>query len=186
MQRSRSIAISGDSASGLTKWRLGSMNRDRPPPQPNELSCSGHSPPLPHTGQSSGWLTSRNSTTAFWACFTRSEVVVTTIPSRTRLLHVLLELGAEVLQHRGHRHRHRVAQHAQAVADDVALDLLEDVEVHRGALALVDALQHLHRPVRPLAAGDALTARLVAGELRPPQGPRDERGGVVGPPPGRR
>ena len=39
------------------------------------------------------------------------------------VLHVLLELLAEVLQHRGDRHRHRVAQHAQAVADDVALDL---------------------------------------------------------------
>ncbi len=30
MQRSRSIAISGESASGLSKWRLGSMKRERP------------------------------------------------------------------------------------------------------------------------------------------------------------
>ena len=28
MHRSRSIAISGDNASGFSKWRLGSMNRD--------------------------------------------------------------------------------------------------------------------------------------------------------------
>src|ERR687897_561445 len=49
MQRSRSIAISGDSASGLTKWRLGSMKRERPGPQPNVMSCSGHSPPLSQT-----------------------------------------------------------------------------------------------------------------------------------------
>jgi hypothetical protein len=42
MQRSRSIAISGDSASGFSKWRLGSMNRERPRPQPNVMSCSGH------------------------------------------------------------------------------------------------------------------------------------------------
>jgi len=34
MQRSRSIAISGDSSSGLRKWRLGSMKRERPGPQP--------------------------------------------------------------------------------------------------------------------------------------------------------
>jgi hypothetical protein len=83
MQRSRSIATSGDSSSGFLKWRFGSMKRDRPAPQPNEMSWSGHSPPLSQTGQSSGWFTSRNSTTAFCACFTRSEVVFTTMPSRT-------------------------------------------------------------------------------------------------------
>src|ERR671917_124286 len=83
MQRSRSIATSGDSSSGFLKWRLGSMKRDRPAPQPKEMSCSGHSPPLSHTGQSSGWFTSRNSTIAFCACFTRSEVVITTMPSFT-------------------------------------------------------------------------------------------------------
>src|SRR5436305_10012642 len=54
MQRSRSIATSGESSSGLRKWRLGSMKRERPPPQPKVMSCSGHSPPLSHTGQSSG------------------------------------------------------------------------------------------------------------------------------------
>src|SRR4051794_21510514 len=37
MQRSRSIAISGDRASGLTKWRLGSMKRDRPPPAERDV-----------------------------------------------------------------------------------------------------------------------------------------------------
>ena len=31
MQRSRSIAISGESSSGLRKWRLGSMKRELPP-----------------------------------------------------------------------------------------------------------------------------------------------------------
>ena len=83
MQRSRSIAISGESAIGFGKLRLSSTNRLRPGPQPYEMSCSGHSPPLSQTGQSSGWLTSRNSTTAFWACFTRSVWVWTTIPSLT-------------------------------------------------------------------------------------------------------
>ena len=47
------------------------------------MSCSGHSPPLSHTGQSSGWLMSRNSTTARWASCTRSVCVCTTIPSLT-------------------------------------------------------------------------------------------------------
>src|SRR5205823_2433148 len=166
MQRSRSIATSGESSSGFLKWRFGSMKRDRPAPQPNEMSCSGHSPPLSQTGQSSGWFTSRNSTTAFCACLTRSEVVTTTIPSLTgvergragvlgrgerarveekllvalppRRLHVRLELRPELLDHRADRHRHRVAEDAEAVADDVRLDLRHDLEVHRGGLAGVD------------------------------------------------
>ena len=83
MHRSRSIAITGESDRGLTKWRLGSTNRDLPSPQPNVMSWSGHSPPLSHTGQSSGWLMSRNSTTKFWAWWTRSVWVWTTIPSLT-------------------------------------------------------------------------------------------------------
>ena len=81
MQRSRSILMSGESGIGFWKWRLGSITRLLPGPQPIEMSWSGHSPPLSHTGQSSGWLTSRNSTIAFCADFTLSEVVTTTIPS---------------------------------------------------------------------------------------------------------
>ena len=87
------MATSGDSSSGFLKWRLGSMKRERPAPQPNEMSWSGHSPPLSQTGQSSGWFTSRNSTTAFWACFTRSEVVTTTMPSRTGVEHEVCSFG---------------------------------------------------------------------------------------------
>ena len=59
------------------------MTRLLPGPQPIVMSCSGHSPPLSQTGQSSGWLTSRNSTTALCACLTWSVRVWTTIPSRT-------------------------------------------------------------------------------------------------------
>ena len=72
MQRSRSIRTRGESGIGFWKWRLGSVTRLLPGPQPIAMSWSGHSPPLSQTGQSSGWLTSRNSTTAFWASFTRS------------------------------------------------------------------------------------------------------------------
>ena len=87
------MATSGDSSSGFLKWRLGSMKRERPAPQPNEMSWSGHSPPLSQTGQSSGWLTSRNSTIAFCACLTRSEVVLTTMPSRTGVEHEVCSFG---------------------------------------------------------------------------------------------
>ena len=93
MQRSRSIAISGESAIGLGKLRLSSTKRLRPGPQPKAMSCSGHSPPLSHTGQSSGWLTSRNSTTAFCAPLTRSVCVYTTMPSLTGVEHEVCSFG---------------------------------------------------------------------------------------------
>src|SRR3954462_8699976 len=104
MQRSRSIEIVGESSSGLTKWRLGSMKRDRPPPQPNEMSCSGHSPPLSQTGQSSGGLTSRNSTTASCAARTRSVWVWTTMPSLTGVEHAVWSFGMPSISTRHMRH----------------------------------------------------------------------------------
>ena len=90
-----------------------------------------------------------------------------------------LELRPEVLDHRADRHCHRVTQQAQAVADDVALHVRHHFEVHRRRLAPVDALQHLHRPVRPLPARDALAARLVPVELRQAQRDGHDRDGVV-------
>jgi hypothetical protein len=104
MQRSRSIAIRGDSSTGFLKWRFGSIMRERPAPHPNEMSWSGHSPPLSQTGQSSGWLISRNSTTASWACFTRSDVVTTTIPSFTGVEHAVWSFGMPSISTRHMRH----------------------------------------------------------------------------------
>src|SRR5947209_4674019 len=65
-------------------------------------------------------------------------------------LDLVLELVAELLDHRPDRHRHRVAEHAKAVADDLVLDRGHDVEVHRRGLAGLDPPQHLHGPVGPL------------------------------------
>ncbi len=82
-----------------------------------------------------------------------------------RRLDLVLELAPELLDHRADRHRHRVAQNAQAVADDLLLDGRHDVEIHRGCLARLDPLEHLDRPVGALAARHALAARLVRVEL---------------------
>ena len=62
------------SAMGFSKWRFSSTKRVSPGPWARVWSCSGHSPPLSQTGQSSGWLTSRNSRTPSWAFFTWREV----------------------------------------------------------------------------------------------------------------
>ncbi len=83
MQRSRSSAIAGESGIGLSSVRFGNVIRVEPGPQRNVRSCSGHSPPLSQTGQSSGWLTRMNSSVAFWpsAAFSEACAVFTTIPS---------------------------------------------------------------------------------------------------------
>ena len=86
MQRSRSIAISEDRSSGFGKWRFGSTKRVLPGPKRKVRSCSGHSPPLSHTGQSSGWFSSRNSSTPSWPSFASSELVRTTMSGCTGVL----------------------------------------------------------------------------------------------------
>jgi hypothetical protein len=73
----------------LGKWRFGSTVRLRPGPNLNVRSWSGHSPPLSHTGQSSGWLTSSNSRMPSWASRTRSVFVRTTMSAATGVEHAV-------------------------------------------------------------------------------------------------
>ena len=87
MQRSRSSSTSSLSGIGLGKWRFSSTNRDSPGPNASVWSCSGHSPPRSQTGQSSGWLMSRNSSTPSWICLTASFWECTTMPSVTGVVH---------------------------------------------------------------------------------------------------
>ena len=87
MQRSRSSSTRSLIGIGFAKWRFSSTKRDSPGPNASVWSCSGHSPPRSHTGQSSGWLTSRNSSTPSWICFTASLCVCTTMPSVTGVVH---------------------------------------------------------------------------------------------------
>ena len=73
MQRSRSRWTRSLIGIGFSKCRFSSMNRDSPGPCEYAWSCSGHSPPLSQTGQSSGWLARRNSRTPSWAFFVTSQ-----------------------------------------------------------------------------------------------------------------
>src|SRR6516165_7024771 len=89
MQRSRSSSTPVEMATGLSKVRLSKVNRVSPRPLDMAWFCSGHSPPLSHIGQSSGWLISRNSITPCCALWATAEVscVLTTMPSVQTVVH---------------------------------------------------------------------------------------------------
>ena len=87
MQRSRSRSTRSLIGTGFSKWRFSSTKRDSPGPNARVWSCSGHSPPRSHTGQSSGWLISRNSSTPSCTAFTLGDCVLTTMPSVTGVAH---------------------------------------------------------------------------------------------------
>ena len=93
MQRSRSSSTSSDRAMGFSQWRFSSTKRLSPGPNVRVWSWRGHSPPLSHTGQSSGWLTSRNSSTPSWAFLTAGVVVLTCWPSATPTKHAGVSAG---------------------------------------------------------------------------------------------
>ncbi len=72
--RSRSSSTCADRLIGLGKVRLTSVNRVSAWPLDIAWFCSGHSPPLSHTGQSRGWLISSSSITPRCALSADSEV----------------------------------------------------------------------------------------------------------------
>jgi hypothetical protein len=82
-QRSRSSSTWLEMAIGLGYVRFTSWKRDSALPLLIVWFCSGHSPPLSQTGQSSGWLTRMNSSVAFCpsAALGEEAAVRTTIPS---------------------------------------------------------------------------------------------------------
>ena len=105
-------------AIGFSKWRFSSTKRLSPGPYASVWSCSGHSPPLSHTGQSSGWLASRNSSTPSWAFFTRSLVVSTTMPSVTSTKQAGVKRGAAWALDVDEAHAaHADRRHARVVAE---------------------------------------------------------------------
>ncbi len=89
MHRSRSSSTSVEMGTGLSKVRLSKVNRVSPRPLDMAWFCSGHSPPLSHIGQSSGWLMSSISITPCCALSATAEVswVCTTMPSVHAVMH---------------------------------------------------------------------------------------------------
>ncbi len=74
---------------GLANVRLTSVKRESARPLDIAWFCSGHSPPLSHIGQSSGWLMSSSSITPCWALSAASDVswVRTTMSSVATVVH---------------------------------------------------------------------------------------------------
>src|SRR3954471_7845414 len=130
MQRFRfSMSVGPKSTSARTpspsNTRRGNSIRLSFGPKLYEKSCSGHSPPLSHTGQSSGWLISRNSTTDRCASCTRSVWVWTTMPPFTVVAHAL-GLGVD-----DHAVLDRRRAHGLELRDALDLDQAHAAGAHR-------------------------------------------------------
>src|SRR6202008_923435 len=89
MQRSRSSSTCEEMLIGLVNVGLTSWNLESGRPLDIAWFCSGHSPPLSHIGQSSGWLISSSSITPCCALSAASELncVRTTMSSVTGMVH---------------------------------------------------------------------------------------------------
>ncbi len=92
MQRSSSKTMKLPMSTALRFFIFGTLKRLMSGPYLNVLSCSGHSPPLSHTGQSSGWLSSKNSMTPCRKCLMSGVSVSTTIPSVAFIVHAVTGL----------------------------------------------------------------------------------------------
>ncbi len=86
--------------------------------------CSGHSPPLSQTGQSSGCEVSRNSRISFCEALALSDWLSTTMPSETGVVQAVSSFGPKLIfglssiHHRltGGAVHHRAANFDQALA----------------------------------------------------------------------
>src|SRR6266508_2200211 len=70
-----------------------------------------------------------------------------------------MELVAELVDVAGDRHRRRISERAQALAGDPVADVEEQVELGLLRAPVLDLVQQLNHPARPLAARRALAAR---------------------------
>src|SRR6478672_11570586 len=183
-QRSRSSSTCAEMLIGLGKVRL------TPPPSAKRLSprplliawfCRGHSPPLSQTGQSSGWLISRNSMTPCWALSATSLVawVLTTMPSATGSVQEACGVGDvdEALAARADR----VEQRVVAEPRDLYADLLGGAD-HEGVLG--DAHLHAVDGQRDEVGVDLLGRLVGRGHASAPTGEKAvEAAGSNGQPP---
>src|SRR5712692_7476240 len=92
---------------------------------------------------------------------------------------VVLVLWSEIPEGGAEARGHALPQQAETGAGHIPGDSIQEVEVLHPAFASEDPVVDLAQPDRPLAAGRALPARLVAIELHRPPDHRRHAGGVV-------
>ena len=181
MQRSRSSSTSSLIGIGFSKCRFSSTKRDSPGPNASVWSCSGHSPPRSHTGQSSGWLISRNSRTPSCTVFTLGDCVLHdhAVGDRRRARD-LQAAHALDLDEAHAAHADRLHPLVPAEARDVGAVLLRDLDqqltARRLHLLAVDGDGHDvgtgrdgdHEPLlgRPLAHADGVGAHPSPSRIR--------------------
>ena len=91
---------------GFSKCRFSSTNRLSPGPWLNAWSCSGHSPPLSQTGQSSGWLARRSSSTPSCIRFTVGDWVSIFMSGATVAMQLTVTAGPRPVSHSTRHMRH--------------------------------------------------------------------------------
>src|SRR5687767_4884922 len=96
----------------------------------------------------------------------RRELGAAAVHATALLADVELELVAEQLDVGHDGHGGRVAERAERLAEDHVADVPQLVDLGKPALAVLELGEDVLHPVRALAAGRALAARLVAVELR--------------------
>src|SRR5688500_19383391 len=87
---------------------------------------------------------------------------------RVRVQHMPFEFFAEMTDGSSNRPGSRIAQRADGVALDLALDVPKQVDIGFLSFAIFYVVQDLFHPTRAFAAGRALAAALMAIEPREP------------------
>ena len=160
-QRSRSSSTWEEMLIGLGNVRLTSSNRVSARPLDIAWFCSGHSPPLSQTGQSSGWLISRSSITPCCALSAASEVnwVRTTMSGVTVMVHDAMRLALALdLDQALPAGADRVEQRVVAEPRDLDADQLGGAN-HQRALGHADLVRRRWSGVTISTAGSAADVR---------------------------
>ncbi len=185
-QRSRSIRICVLSATGFGKVRLVPVKRDSPRPCVMAWFCSGHSPPLSQTGQSSGWLMSRNSMTPRWAVAATGEVpdVRTRMPSVTGIAHAGCGLGCPSISMRQARQAATGSSSGWSQKRGISMPTCSAarmISVPLGTTTSMPSIATVTRSAGGLGTAGWFIVSVIAG--LPPAGPSRRASGRPSPPP---
>src|SRR5262245_50492510 len=174
--RSRSSSTWLDTLMGLGYSRLGSRNRLSGRPVDIAWFCSGHSPPLSHVGQSSGWLTRSSSIIPSWAFLATGEVswVFTTIPSDTACVQEATGLRCPCTSTRHWRHAPAGSSSGWSQNRGISMPSCSQTRISRAPLGAVTSTPSMVS----VTVSVALSTAVISG---PPQARAQRRSAAYGP-----